>query len=134
MLKKIFLSLILGIGIAFSGSAQTIWYKAFSFAYHQKNSYGTWEEWTPWYNCDIDLKIDWDNDYIVIYSSTTQRYMVVDYEGQVQDSSGGTQSQFKVIDQDSDRGYIRLRVESSGNSQIYVDFNNIGWVYNVRRR
>jgi hypothetical protein len=134
MLKKLFLALILGVGISLSGSAQTVWYKAFSYAYHQKTSYGTWENWTPWYSCDIDMKIDWDNDYIVIYSQTTQRYMVVSYDGQYQEPDGGTQAQFKVIDQDSDRGYIRLRIEASGNSQLYVDFNNISWVYNIRKR
>ena len=46
---------------------------------------------------------------------------------------GGTNVKFYVIDQDYDRGSIRLRVERNGNSQIYVDFSNVAWVYNVVR-
>jgi len=116
-----------------SAFSQVIWYKASSFAHHQKSSSGYWMDWTDWFSCDINMKIDWDNDYIIIYSKTTQKYIVTEYGGQVQDSDGGTQAFFKVIDQDYDRGIIRLRIEESGNSQIYIDFNDVGWVYNVRK-
>ena len=133
-MRKKFILLLLSLFIGASAYAQVIWYKAYSFAYHQKTSYGYWTDWTDWYSCNIDVKIDWDNDYIIIYSNTPQRYVVTGYEGQGKDSSGGTQAYFDVIDQDYDRGAIRLRVETNGNSQLYVDFNNIGWVYNVRRQ
>ena len=32
-----------------------------------------------------------------------------------------------------DYGYIRLRIERNGNSQIYIDFADVMWVYNVVR-
>ena len=118
---------------AFSASAQTQWYKASSYAYKQINSYGYWTNWSDWLSCNIPIKFDLDDDVIVIYSSRTQIYAVVSYNGQSSDGQGGVYASYSVIDQDYDRGTIRLRIESNGNSQIYIDFANVMWVYNVRR-
>jgi hypothetical protein len=49
------------------------------------------------------------------------------------DDGGGVQIKFSVIDQDGDRGTVRLRIQNDGNSQLYVDFADIMWVYNVYR-
>jgi len=53
--------------------------------------------------------------------------------GTYTDESQGKQTKFYVIDQDGDLGYVRLRIEKNGNSQVYIDFNDVMWVYNVRR-
>jgi hypothetical protein len=129
MKKKIF-ALLVGLIISFSAACQTVWFTAFQFAY----KYSNWSDWTPWYTCNIDLKLDFDTDQIVIYSQKIQVYQVYSYDGEGTDSDGGSQIQFSVIDQDYDRGKIRLRIERNGNSQIYVDFSNVRWVYNVVRQ
>ena len=82
------------------------------------------------------LCIDIGNDQIIVYSPRTQIYQVYGVYNNGQpyvDDSGGTNIKFYVIDQDYDRGNIRLRVEKNGNSQIYIDFSNVAWVYNVVR-
>lgn len=82
------------------------------------------------------LCIDIGNDQIIVYSPRTQIYQVYGVYNNGQpyvDDSGGINIKFYVIDQDYDRGSIRLRVERNGNSQIYIDFSNIAWVYNVVR-
>ena len=84
----------------------------------------------------MNLCINLSTDRITIYSPRTQVYQVygVYNNGNTYiDSSGGTNMKFYVIDQDYDKGSIRLRVERNGNSQIYVDFSNVAWVYNVIR-
>ena len=77
-------------------------------------------------------EFDFNNDVIYIYSDKTQIYKVLYQEENPYDSSG-QQVKFRVLDQDGDYGHIRLRIENNGNSQIYVDFNNVSWVYNVKR-
>ena len=74
-----------------------------------------------------------DDDIIVIYSQQTQIYRVLENMGSYTDESGGRQTKFFVIDQDEDYGYVRLRIEKNGNSQVYIDFNDVMWVYNVKR-
>jgi hypothetical protein len=129
MKKRLFI-LLVGLVISLTTLAQTVWFTAFQFAYRETN----WSSWSPWQTCNIDVKFDYDADQIIIYSRVTQVYQVYTYDGEQTDYDGGEQVQFGVIDQDNDRGKIRLRVERNGNSQIYVDFLNVHWVYNVRRQ
>lgn len=130
MKKLLIFILFVVMGITTS-MAEILWFKTTDFAYRIKN-YGTWSSWSDWEASSMNIKIDTGQDIIVIYSPETQVYKVLSLENPPYDSNG-TQVKFKVIDQDFDIGYIRLRVEHSGNSQIYVDFSNVSWVYNVVR-
>ena len=129
-MKKKLILILLGFLVSFSAISQTVWFTAFQFAY----KYSSWSDWTPWKTCNIDVKFDYDRDIIVIYSQEPQVYQVYSYDGEGTDRDGGEQVQFSVVDQDRDYGKIRLRVERNGNSQIYVDFRNVSWVYNVIRQ
>ena len=130
-MKRLFLLLMISI-IGVSAYSQTVQYfRTTSFAYRYAE-YGTWTNWSNWQECYVDIKFDFSNDVIYIYSDKTQIYKVLYQEESPYDNSG-QQVKFRVLDQDGDYGHIRLRVENNGNSQIYIDFNNISWVYNVRR-
>ena len=79
-----------------------------------------------WEECKIRIIINTETDIVTIYGSYNN--------GEVyQDEKGGKQIKFYVIDQDRDRGSLRLRIEKNGNSQIYIDFNDCAWCYNVIR-
>lgn len=125
---KRLISTLIGVAFCVTVCAQTQWYKATSYAAKIVGY-----DWTSWIACDVTIKIDIDADLIVIYSNKTQIYKVIAYDGEAGDEHGGRYVQFRVIDQDADRGAVRLRVEYSGNSQLYVDFADISWVYNVIR-
>ena len=113
-------------------NAQTYYYRTYQFAIKYKVD-NKWTDWSDWQKSDIKMKIDFDDDMIVIYSEKIQIYSVIENNGTYTDESGGKQTKFFIIDQDDDYGYIRLRVEKNGNAQIYVDFADVMWVYNVRR-
>lgn len=111
--------------------AQTQWFKATEFAVRVVDN-GRWTKWSDWESVDINIKFDLSNDLIIIYSQETQIYKVLEQVKSPYDSNG-TQVKFRVLDQDYDKGFLRLRVENNGNSQIYVDYADISWVYNVVR-
>lgn len=93
-------------------------------------------EWDDWEECKIRIIINTETDIVTIYSASTQKYFIYGSynDGEVyQDEKGGKQIKFYVIDQDRDRGSLRLRIEKNGNSQIYIDFNDCAWCYNVIR-
>jgi len=118
-------------------SAQIQWYKTISVAIKYKrydSYYGryVWTKWSDWEKCRCDVKFDLNNDIIVIYSNKPQIYKVISIEEPPYDVLG-TQVKFRVIDNEGDRGTLRLRIENNGNSQIYVDFADVMWVYNVVR-
>ena len=114
-----------------AANAQVQYYR--STAYAQANVYNGRYVWSDWQSSNMTITINLNTDMITIYSPRTQIYRVVSAVDAYNDSNGGRQVSFKVIDQDGDRGTIRLRIESNGNSQIYVDFSNVAWVYNVVR-
>lgn len=133
-MKKILMLFMLTFGIILSTNAETQWYKTTAFA--QARIYNNSYHWGDWENSNMNISIDLTNDIITVYSPSKQVYYVYGSynNGNVYtDNNGGRNIKFYVIDQDYDKGEIRLRVERNGNSQIYVDFSNIAWVYNVVR-
>jgi hypothetical protein len=112
----------------------TQWYKTTAFASQTYNYYtSSWNNWTDWQKSNMNIKFDLNNDVIVIYSPQIQIYSVFNVGTPFTDSSGGQQVKFNAYDSEDDRVDIRLRIERNGNSQIYVDYADMRWVYNVVR-
>jgi len=114
-------------------TAQTYIYKTTEFAYKQKNDNGNWTEWTDWEDSNMVATINLDDDVVKIFSDKQQTYVITEFVDNYTDDSGGEQLEFNFIDQDGDKGSMRLRTEKNGNSQMYIDFANIMWVYNIKR-
>lgn len=136
-MKRYLLIFVLMCGMLFGAyidsNAQTYYYKTYEFAIKYKGSNGVWGNWSNWEKSNMVLTIDLDTDVITVYSEKRQVYRVLEAMGTYTDESQGRQTKFYVIDQDGDLGYVRLRIEKNGNSQVYIDFNDVMWVYNVRR-
>lgn len=130
-MKRILLGLILSICCVLSTFAQAQWYRTTGFA--TANVYNGQYHWGNWEASNIRICID--KDVITVYSPKTQIYAIYDTynNGQMYYDNGGKQVKFYAIDQDYDKCTIRLRIENNGNSQIYIDFSNVAWVYNVVR-
>lgn len=129
-MKRILLLFILLFSLTIV-NAETLWFRTTSFAYANVRN-GSYY-WSDWEKSNISISIDLSNDLITIYSQTRQVYWVTETGQSYTDNGGGRQIQFYVVDQDRDRGGVRLRIERNGNSQVYVDFNDVAWVYNVIR-
>lgn len=131
-MKKIILTLALVLyTLGTFAQSNVLWFRTTEFAWKQKE-YGVWSDWTDWEESNMRVKFDLNRDQIVIFSPDIQIYNVLNVEEPPYDPSG-QQIKYRVIDQDDDFGHIRLRIENNGNSQLYVDFANVKWVYNVVR-
>lgn len=133
-MKKYLLLLIAMLTISVSSFAQIQTYRTTAFA--QAKVYNGRYVWGDWENSNMTIAINLSTDVITIYSPITQIYRVYamyNNGNAYYDSDGGRNVKFYVIDQDGDKGEIRLRIEKNGNSQLYVDFKNVAWVYNLVR-
>ena len=130
-MKKILLILMVMFSVN-AVAADIYIYKTTAFAMKQVVN-GRWTDWSDWEKSDMYVTINMDNDVIKIFSPGTQVYKITDYIRKYTDSSGGEQVEYRFIDQDGDRGALRLRIEKNGNSQLYIDFADVMWVYNVKR-
>ena len=125
----LFLTIIIASLTAFS---QTIAFETTHFSYKEKTYYG-WSNWSNWEPSQSLMTIDLTNDMIVIYTQRTQYYNIVSVGSSYQ--SGNAQVQeFGFIDQDGDRGTLKLVLRTTGRSEIYITFNNVQWGYIVVRR
>lgn len=128
-MKKLIL-LIVGLIISFTAFAQSGYFNAYEFSYKLMKSNGSWTNWSNWESVNINVKIDVTNDKVIIYSDEPQIYHILQQETAPYDSNG-EQIKFQIIDQDGDYGYLRFRRQSNGTLQIYIDFADIKWVYNI---
>lgn len=134
-MKKFLIVMLLSFVGLFT-SAESLWFRAYNYAikykteYNRNNSSG----WSAYEKCNVNIEFKMDEDMIIIYSNKTQIYAIYEDAGEYTDREGGKQQGYYVIDQDYDKGMIRLRIARDGTSQLYVDFNDVGWVYNVVRR
>lgn len=129
MKKFFFLTAML---LAFcTAQAEVLKLQSTSFAYKYLNDYGYWSDWSDWEYTSVLIVINTDNDRINIYSSTPQEYDIYGYEENGYDRDGGETTTLKCIDANGLRCEIRIRIERSGNRQLYVDYNDMMWVYNI---
>lgn len=134
-MKKFLVILMMAV-IGFTASAESLWFRGYSYAikyktdYNRNNSQG----WSSFQKCNVDIEFKMDDDFIIIYSNKTQIYAIYEDAGTYNDAEGGKQQGYYVLDQDYDKGMIRLRIARDGTSQLYIDFNDVGWVYNVVRK
>lgn len=135
IMKRLFIvfTFLFGLMTISNADAQTYYYKTFQFAIKYKSANGVWGQWSDWESSNMTLTIDLDNDVITVYSQKRQIYRVIENMGGYTDESNGRQTKFYVIDQDGDYGYVRLRVEQSGNKQLYVDFGDVMFCWNIKR-
>lgn len=80
----------------------------------------------------VKIEFNLPNDVIVIHSPVVQAFGIYDTFTPPYDS-GGQQVGFVAMDAEGVRCHIRLRIENNGNSQIYIEYSNLIYVYNVRR-
>ena len=104
------------------------YYKAYQ--YTQKMSYAS--DFDNWTTVNIPIVFNLTTDQIIIYSQRTQTYYIYKYETYTS-NEGRRAVRFYFVDQDLDKGCCRLVIRNDGTSQIYIDFSNISWVYNVVR-
>lgn len=130
--KRLFIVLL--IVITMPVSAQVIQFKTTAYTENRYNyTSKKWTGWGSWKSSNMLLTMDLQNDIIIIYSPKIQMYKIYEAMEGYYDSDGDYNWILKFIDQDNDRGAIRLLQRKSGASEFYVEFLNIKWCYRVRR-
>lgn len=124
-MKKLVVLISLIVSFSVNSIAQVNYFTAYELAIKIDG------EWSNWESTNVRIKIDISNDRIIIYSNHIQIYDIISETTPPKDSNG-SQLAFKFIDQDDDVGTLRLRVQDNGTKQIYIDFNDVSWVYNIK--
>lgn len=128
--KKFLLLFIALFTLSFTSlNAQIRYFRTTAFAKAQVVD-GTYY-WSDWEKSDMRVTVNMNTYVITIYSPSVQVYKVTKAKREYRDTKGGYTYEFAVIDQDQDRGTLRMRTQSDGQGQLYIDFSNIAWVYDI---
>jgi hypothetical protein len=108
------------------------YYAATSFSY-KKVVNGEWTDWSEWEESGMIITMNITKDVVEILSPKAQIYNITENKGLYFDQEDGRNVNFSFVDQDGDKGTMRLRIEKNGNSQMYIEYANVMWVYNLIR-
>jgi hypothetical protein len=132
--KQIILFTLFFIGFTSLSSAQVIKVKADAISIKTKDEYtGRWSDWSKWEEVNILITIDSDKDRIKIFSKIEQVYDIIQDFGESYDKDGDKTWKLLCVNEDGLRCYVRLvkLYSQNGEGQLYVDFNDMMWVYNI---
>lgn len=131
-MKRFVLVLFLSF-LCLSAFSQTYRYRAYNYAFGQRDSYGD-INWGDWKTINVLITIDFDNDFIKVYSAREQNYAIISYGESYKDGYGGESIDMSAVDEEGIECSMRLRVQSDGVAQLYSYYNNIAWVYSDLQR
>ncbi len=127
ILKPLLVAALL-IWVSAPAMAEVLKLRATSYSYKEADAEGNWGEWSEWEASSVLIVIN--NDRITIYSKVTQEYDVYDGSDFEDDYGGGRSMEMKCVDRNGLRCGIRLR-QKDDYWQLYVDYDDAMWVYNV---
>jgi hypothetical protein len=132
LIKSFGLMLVL-LTLSSAAFGQVYKMKSSSFASkYQINDY-KWSEWSEASESSVLITIDLNKQRITIYSQTKQVYDIAENEGKTTDDDGDDFYSYYCVNEDGLTCRIRLAKLNSqnGRNQIYVDFSDMKWMYNV---
>ena len=131
-MKRVLLFLLLLLPVC-GAMAQTYKFNTTSFAYKVYVN-DQWSDWSDWESSHMLVVMNLERKVINIYSENRQDYDIYEYLGEETDNSGGKSLRLNCVNEDGLRCQIRLRIQSDGSKQLYVDFNDMMWVYGLEDR
>lgn len=118
--------------LSLTASAQNVLkFRTTDFSFKIKKE-GIWGSWSSWESASMLVVVNLDSERITVYSKSVQQYDILDMEDKGIDSDGDRTFKFGCVDQDGDRCSVRVLIRKSGTKQLYVDFADIMWVYNMQ--
>lgn len=131
-MKKIIITLVFVLA-CMSSFAQTFRYRTNSLAVGYRDSYGN-ISWGDWNRCNVLITIDFDNDYIKVFSEKEQNFVITNSTDEYIDKSGGSNIDCNAVDEEGIECTVRLRIQKDGTAQLYAFYSNVAWVYSGLER
>jgi hypothetical protein len=131
-MKKLIIGLVFGLIVLSIHGQDIIKFRTTDFCYQLKSvDSGSWLDWSEWITVNILVVINVKDLQIKIYSETVQVYDITELYDERFNDKGESITEFRAVDQDGDFCGIRLMTRNSGQLQLYIDYSDIRWVYNI---
>ncbi|MGL2965452.1 hypothetical protein [Flavobacterium sp. XGLA_31] len=124
---------LLTIGVGFTKShAQPIRFKTSSVSFTDKKEDGSWNEWSEFVPANVLITLDPKKDLILVNSAEVQSFKIKAY-GEIQDTDEVNIVPFECMDNKFSKCTIFIITKKKENNrmQIYINYNEVKFVYNV---
>lgn len=106
-------------------------FNAIGLSYKEIDPNGKSSEWSKWEDVNILIVYNGKENTLEIYSKETQEFDIVRYDPDESDSDGGVISPMFCVDKEGRRCKIRYRQTKNNTLQLYIDYDNFMYVYNM---
>lgn len=127
-MKKYLIILLLFITVPLY--SQTYKFRTIYFSMNVMNN-GIWSGWSTPSSSNLLITIDLDSEIIKVYSNQIQLYKIIDIDNQYYDSDGDYHFVLRTVDQEYDRGTVRMLKRVNGKVELYIEFADIRWAYGI---
>ena len=129
-MKKALLTLLM-LFVSLGATAEVYKFQTTEFAFRTVDKRGNMGNWSDWEKCSLLIVINTNTDKVDIYSQTPQQYDIIDIGKPISDGQGGETFTISCVDEEGIRCGIRVRTQKDGELQMYVDYADACWVYNI---
>ena len=128
-MKKLFITLVLLIYTTLSYSEEISFYSNFMSYKVLKDS--VWLDWSDWKECYIEIVWDTDSNTITLHNKNTEKVFKIDPLSQKIKDDVSVTTLYTVLKSENNCLGIRFRKQYNGVRQLYIDYEDIVYVYNL---
>lgn len=128
-MKKIIIVILICL-TSIVAKAEVYKLKSSSFAVRY-NYEGVWQKWPTPTNTEVLIILNADANRVTVYSKRTQEYDIYKEYNVTYNSDGDKIWEFDCIDEEGIRCSLRMIKRYGGGFQIYMDYSDMQWMYNV---
>ena len=129
-MKKIVLILRLLLSFSIMYSQEIEYYSNFT-SYKRLVEKDKWTDWTDWREYYIEIVFNTDSNTITIYDTDIEKVYKIHPIYEKSEDSNSTTIKYKVVESKNNCLYIRFRNQHDGVKQLYLDYKDLVYVYNL---
>lgn len=102
-----------------------------SFTSYKKLINNTWIDWTDWREYYVEIVFDTNSNTITIYDTDIEKVYKIHPIYEKSEDSNSITIKYKVVEAKDNCLYIRFRNQYDGVKQLYLDYKDLVYVYNL---
>lgn len=91
----------------------------------------SWTDWTDWREYYVEIVFDTDSNTITIYDENIEKVYKIHPIYEKSEDYGSITIKYKVVESENNCLYIRFRNQYDGVKQLYLDYKDLVYVYNL---
>ena len=129
-MRKIFTLLMLLLVFTSNAIPREVCYYS-SFTSYKMLINNNWTDWTDWREYYVEIVFNTDSNTITIYDADIEKVYKIHPIYEKSEDSNSITIKYKVVESENNCLYIRFRNQNDGVKQLYLDYKDLVYVYNL---